>query len=468
MTQQLSTAPGFVNGDVSFWMRSIGEPTRRASLSGNTAVDVAIVGAGLTGLWTAYYLKKAKPELEIALIEREFAGFGASGRNGGWMSAEPAGQFGRYAKTGGIDAARNLQREMFGAVQESVDVARAEGFDEDLVHDGLVHAATNAAQLARARAHMAEMKEQGWASNDVTELSPSELAERVHIEGAQGGYWTQHCARVHPAKYTRGLAEVVEKLGATIYEGTTALSIEPHRVATNRGVVRAQYVVQALEGYTHTLKGKKRKFLPMNSSMVITERLTDAQLEQVGWHGAELVGDMAHSFTYMHRTEDGRIAIGGRGVPYNFNNSYDRRGRTADSAVLQLKKRLGELFPMLADVKLEQSWSGVLGVPRDWSAAVNYDRESGVLTAGGYVGHGLSGTNLAARTVRDLILDEDTELTRLPWIGRNPRNWEIEPIRWLGASVLYKVYGYADNCEYSLNQPKTHWTARMANLISGR
>lgn len=468
MTQQSYSAPGFVNGEVSFWMRSTGRPTPRPALPGDVSADVAIVGAGLTGLWTAYYLKKARPELEIVIIEREFAGFGASGRNGGWMSAEPAGQFRRYAKSGGVEAARALQREMFGAVRESIEVARAEGFSEDLVHDGLVHAATNAAQLARARAHIAEMRQQGWGEGDVFELSPAELGERVRIEGAQGGYWTPHCARVHPAKYTRGLAATVEGLGVTIYEGTTAISVEPHRVHTDRGVVGAKFVVEALEGYTLSLQGKARKLLPMNSSMVITERLSDAQLDAVGWHGAELVGDVAHSFTYMHRTQDGRIAIGGRGVPYNFRSSFDREGRTADSAVLQLKKRLGELFPALADVRLEQSWSGVLGVPRDWCASVNFDRSSGVLTAGGYVGHGLSGTNLAARTMRDLILGEDTPLARLPWIGRRARNWEIEPVRWIGATALYAVYGYADKREYALDAPRTHWTARMANLVSGR
>lgn len=461
-------SPNFVNGDVSYWMRSNGFPERRAPLPGDRSADVAIVGAGLTGLWTAYYLKKAKPELDVVVIEREFAGFGASGRNGGWMSAEPAGQFRRYAKSRGVDAARNLQREMFGAVRESVEVARTEGFDEDLIHDGLIHAATNPAQLSRARHHIAEMKEQGWAVEDVVELNADTLAERVHIEGAIGGYWTPHCARVHPAKYTKGLARTVEALGVPIYEGTTATSIEPHRVHTDRGIVTAKFVVRALEGYTLSLKGNARRLLPMNSSMVITEPLTDAQLAEIGWRGAELVGDVAHSFAYMHRTQDGRIAIGGRGVPYNFKSSFNRQGRTADSAVVQLRNRLVELFPMLADTKLEQSWSGVLGVPRDWCASVNYDRGSGILAAGGYTGHGLSGTNLAARTMRDLILGEDTELARLPWVDRHARNWEIEPVRWIGATALYAAYRHADKREYATNQPETHWMAKVANIVSGR
>lgn len=468
MTLQNELSSDFVNGDVSFWMRSVGYPERRMPLPGNIEVDVAIIGAGLTGLWTAYYLKKDSPNLNIAIIEKEFAGFGASGRNGGWMSAEPAGQFRRYAKAHGTESARNLQKQMFGAVEESVNVAKLEGFDEDIKHDGLIHAATNHAQLERALHHVKEMKQQGWGEEDVHVLSKSELEDRIRIEGALGGYWTQHCARVHPAKYTLGLASVVEKMGVKIYESTTAISTSAHQVITDRGVVKVKYIVEALEGYTLSLQGKARKLLPMNSSMVITEQLTQEQLEEVNWMSGALVGDMAHSFTYMHRTEDGRIAIGGRGVPYNFKSSFDRGGRTADSAVDQLHRRLFELFPSLQGVKLEQSWSGVLGVPRDWCASVNIDRATGILSAGGYVGHGLSGTNLAARTVRDLILNRDSELTRLPWVNRHARNWEFEPVRWIGATALYSVYRFADNREYATTSGETNWAAKLANIVSGR
>ncbi|MDJ1372289.1 NAD(P)/FAD-dependent oxidoreductase [Gulosibacter molinativorax] len=468
MSQDVRVAPGFINGDVSFWMRDIGLPTQRASLAGDIEVDVAIVGGGLTGLWTAYYLTKAQPELEIAIVEKYFAGFGASGRNGGWMSAEPAGQFRRYAAAHGAESARAMQREMFTAVDEVVTVAQQEGFAEDLVKDGLIHVATNGPQLARARAHLDELREQGWGKDDVFELGVDDLRERVNVHGMRGGYWTPHCARVHPAKFTRGLAAVVEALGVTIYEGTTAESIAPRAVRTDHGTVRAKYVVQALEGYTHSLPRQERRLLPMNSSMIVTERLTEQQLDAIGWRGAELVGDMAHGFTYMQRTADGRVALGGRAVPYDFNSSFDERGRTADRSVGMLSKRLGEVFPALRNVQIDHSWSGVLGVPRDWCAAVNFDRDAGILSAGGYVGHGLSGTNLAARTLRDLILGEQTDLVRLPWVGRTARNWEPEPLRWIGATALYAVYRAADGRENHSQSGKTDVLARAANVISGR
>lgn len=463
-----SLASSFRNGGVSYWVTSEGRPPARAPLPGDIEADVAIVGGGLTGLWTAYYLAEARPELEIVIIEKEFAGFGASGRNGGWMSAKPAGMFRHYAARGGAEAAIALQHEMFAAVDESVRVARAEGFGDGIVQDGLLHVATNGAQLGRMRATLAALRNQGWEGDHLLELTSAEFSDRIRVEGALGGYWTRHCARVHPAQYVFGLAAAVERRGVTIYEDTAAASITPHAVHTNRGTVRAKHIVQALEGYTGILRGQRRRLLPMNSSMVITEPLTAEEHASIGWEGGELLGDVAHSFAYLQRTADGRIALGGRGVPYNYRSSFDSDGRTAEKALGQLGERLRELFPGLSGTRLQHSWSGVLGVPRDWSAAVSFDPTSGIAVAGGYVGHGLTGTNLAARTVRDLLLGEDTALTRLPWVGHRARNWEIEPIRWLGAAALYGAYRFADRREYRSGTTTTHPAARFADLLSGR
>lgn len=458
----------FINGEVSFWVRDVGVPIHRAPLSGAIDVDIAIVGAGLSGLWTAYYLKKERPDLSIIIIEREYAGFGASGRNGGWMSAEPVGPFSRYAADRGLDAARAMQKAMFGAVREGVDVARREGFGDAASENGLIHIATSRAGLARARARVKDMWQQGWGDDDVYELTADEITSRVHVNGVRGGYTTPHCVRVHPAKYTFGMAAAVEKLGVTIYEDTQAIALEPGRVKTDRGDVTAGVIVRALEGYTASLPDAPRELLPMNSSMVITEPLTESQLASVGWKNGELLGDTAHSFSYLQRTADNRIAIGGRGKPYDFASNFHRDGKTAEYGIRMIRKRLSQLFPSLADVKLDHAWTGVLGVPRDWAAAVNYSPSTGLASLGGYVGHGLSGTNLAGRTMRDLILNKDTELTRLPWVGRKSRNWEIEPFRWIGANTLYTAYRIADHLEEGSKSNKTQVIAKIADQIAGR
>lgn len=458
----------FVNGDVSFWFRDAGYPKRRPALTESITVDVAIVGAGLSGLWSAYYLKQAQPDWDVCVVEKEFAGFGASGRNGGWLSGEPAGKFRRYAKTHGPDAAIALQKHMFSAIDEVINVTDQHGIDADIQKDGLIHVALNPAQLKRLNQHRVALLDEGWASEDMMMLSDTELASRINIEGALGGFWTPHCARVHPAKLVTGLAEVVESLGVEIFESTTVQEIRPSKVKTEHGSISARFIVSALEGYTESLVAEQRRLLPLNSSMVVTEVLPDSVWEEIGWSGAELVGDNAHSFAYSHRTQDGRIALGGRGVPYNFRSRYDPCGKTAVDTIDDISDKMVSMFPVLKGHRIVHGWSGVLGVPRDWSAAVQFDPATGISKLGGYVGHGLTGTNLAARTLRDLILGEATDLIALPWVDRTARRWEPEPIRWMGASAMYGAYNLADRREFARQSPNTSVVGRLANRISGR
>ena len=457
---------GFRNGQVSFWYRAMGVPTRRPALPGSTDVDVAIVGGGYTGLWTAYYLKKAQPDLRIAVLEKEFAGFGASGRNGGWLSAEPPGQLRRYAKAHGWPAAVAMQQEMFASVDEVIAVAAAEGIDADVQKDGLLHVATNEAQARRMLGRVTNLRREGWGADDLHVLDAEGLAERVRVAGGKAALWSPHCARIQPAKLVRGLAAVVESLGVSIYEGTEVTAIRAHEAVTDHGSVRATYVVRALEGFTASVESP-RLWLPMNSSMLVTAPLPDSAWQELGWRGAELIGDEAHSFSYIQRTADGRIAIGGRGIPYRFGSHWDEGGETRRATREQLTRILHQHFPVTRDVQIDHTWSGVLGVPRDWCAAVDLDRRTGLAWAGGYVGHGVTATNLAGRTLRDLVLGRDTELTRLPWVGRRVRRWEPEPLRWLGVRGLYVAYRAADRQENS-GGAATSPIARVADRISGR
>ena len=459
-------ARDFRNGQVSFWYRDIGVPPRRPALPGRTDVDVAIVGGGFTGLWTAYYLKKDQPDLRIAVLEKEFAGFGASGRNGGWLSAEPPGQLRRYAKAHGWPAAIAMQKEMFASVQEVVDRAAAEGIDADIEKDGLLHVATNAAQARRMLGRVTTLRREGWGPDDLHVLDAEGLRARVRVTDGKAALWSPHCARIQPAKLVRGLAAVVEKLGVTIYEGTEVRQIRPHEAVTDHGTVHADYVIRALEGFT-TSVDSPRLWLPMNSSMLVTAPLSPSAWEQIGWRGAELIGDEAHSFSYMQRTADGRIAIGGRGIPYRYGSRWDDHGETRTKTLNQLTGILRQHFPATRDVPVDHTWSGVLGVPRDWCAAVDLDRRTGLGWAGGYVGHGVTATNLAGRTLRDLVLGRDTELTRLPWVGRHVRRWEPEPLRWLGVRGLYAAYRVADRQENG-GRGSTSPIARLADRISGR
>ncbi|MEV6772182.1 FAD-binding oxidoreductase [Nocardia sp. NPDC051030] len=459
----------FVNGSVSYWFRAIGPAEPGAPLPGHAQADVCIVGAGYTGLWTAFYLKQAQPDLRIVVLEKEFAGYGASGRNGGWIVGEIAGSAGVYARRHGRDAAIRLQRAMFDTVDEIVKVADAEGIDADVVKSGQLTVARNAAQQSRLSETLDHAREWGWHEGDLREVA---ARERIDIAGATGALWTPHCARVQPAKLARGLAAAVRALGVRIYEDTTVETIRPRSgstpaaAVTARGTVTADYVIRATEGFTAAFDATHRDWLPMNSSMIVTEPLPDRVWDEIGWRGAELLGDMAHYYMYAQRTADGRIAFGGRGKPYRYASRIDDAGRTHQWTVDALRAMLIDFFPATADVPLAHAWSGVLAVPRDWCSTVSLDHGTGLAYAGGYTGHGVAATNLAGRTLTDLLLRRDTDLTSLPWVDWQVRRWEPEPLRWLGVQVMYSLYRAADHRESTLG--RTSRIARMADLLSGR
>ncbi|MER5433192.1 FAD-dependent oxidoreductase [Streptomyces sp. NPDC002588] len=461
---------GFVNGGVSFWYADDGLPAVREPLAGDGTADVVIVGGGYTGLWTAYYLKKAAPDLRVTLLEQRFCGYGASGRNGGWLYNGIAGRD-RYAALHGHEAAVRLQRAMNDTVAEVVRVTEEEGIDADVVAGGVLEVARTPAQLARLKDFHAH--ELSYGERDRELYGARETAERVRVAGAVGSTWTPHGARVHPVKLVKGLAAAVEALGVRVHESTPVTEVLAGRAVTPYGTVRAPYVLRCTEGFTAALKGEKRTWLPMNSSMIATEPLSAGQWAAVGWEGREALGDMAHAYMYAQRTADGRIALGGRGVPYRFGSRTDNDGRTQRETVAALREILVGFFPALAGVRVAHAWSGVLGVPRDWCATVTLDRGSGLGWAGGYVGSGVATANLAGRTLRDLVLLDsgrggNTGLTVLPWVGHKVRRWEPEPLRWLGVQGMYATYRAADRRESASHSAGSSRLARLADRVAGR
>ena len=454
-----------INGNVSFWWQQLGLPAARSALPGDRSADVCIVGAGYTGLWTAYYLKKADPSLNVVIVEQRFAGYGASGRNGGWLTNSVTGGRDQYVKSWGRDAAGRMQSALNETVDEVIRVAATERIDSGAVKGGEYTVAQNRAQQGRLEAWARD--EQTWSMTDTVLLSAAEAHDRIALEPTTGALWHPHAARINPAQLLAGLATTVERLGVTIFEDTTADEIASGRVTTNRGVVRAPIVVRATEGFTSNIRGLHRTWLPMNSSQIVTEPVPASLWKRIGWSGRELVGDMAHSYFYAQRTADDRIAIGGRGVPYLYGSRTDADGHTADSTVASLRALLGRLLPGTADVPIAHAWSGVLAVPRDWSATAGFDSATGMGWAGGYVGTGVTATNLAGRTLADLILGRQTDVTELPWVNHRVRKWEVEPLRWLAVRGLYAAYGLADRAEFR-GRATTSPLARMADVISGR
>jgi glycine/D-amino acid oxidase-like deaminating enzyme len=461
-----SPAPATFAARPSFWLDNAPPEPIREPLSGRQEADVCIVGGGFTGLWVAYELKRAAPELRVILLEAQHVGFGASGRNGGWVIGIVSGTAEAWRRRGGAEAPRRMIEAIQATVAEIGQVVERESIDCDWHHGGSVHVAQNDTQHARLQAAVSEQRSWAQEACALQLLSGSEVQARINVAGAAGGTFFPHCARIQPAKLVRGLAGAAERAGVEIHESSPAIDVVPRLVRTEGGHVSARQVVVACEGYTANLPRRHRWLLPLNSSMIVTEPLPSEIWEQLGWEGAETLLDGSHAYTYSQRTADGRIAIGGRGVPYRFGSRTDREGPVPSETVDELRHRLGGMFPVLHDVGITRAWHGVLGVSRDWCPWVGYNPASGMAFAGGYAGDGVAASNLAGRTLRDLLLERDTPLSTLPWVNTPPRAWEPEPFRYAGARGIYALYRKADHQEELHDRPAR--LAAVADLIAGR
>jgi glycine/D-amino acid oxidase-like deaminating enzyme len=451
----------------SLWLDQIDDPLEpRPALGSDVDADVAIVGGGFTGLWTAYYLNQLDPSLRICVLEREVCGFGASGRNGGWAVGELAGSLESYAKRSSMDAALRQLRAVFDAVDEIGRVAAREQIECGYAKGGTIRWARNQAQVNRQRAEIEHHRSLGITDDEVRLLTGDEARAIGNATDVRSGILHVPSAAVDPARLVRGLARVVAERGVTIHEGTAVTAIDDRRVHTAGGRVTAEVVIRATEAYTRDLPGERRTLIPFYSLMVATEPLDRSVFDEIGLATRPTFADDRYMVIYGQRTEDDRIAFGGRAMPYAFGSRIDIGLENRTKSHDHITATLRQLFPVLADAQITHRWGGVLGVPRNWLPAVRFDRTTGFGTAGGYVGEGVAASNLAGRTLADLIVGNATDRASLPWVGASSRKWEPEPLRWLGVRGSIAVLGHADNVENRTGR-EAGWASKFAALLSG-
>jgi glycine/D-amino acid oxidase-like deaminating enzyme len=435
----------------SFWLETSGDDlTPRPALDRAIEADVAILGAGYTGLWTAYYLLKADPSLRVVVLEAEIAGFGASGRNGGWCSSklnvDLDGLAGRY----GADAARALQHAMHDTVDEVGRACAAEGIDAHYVKGGSLFVARHPYQVRGLQDWHAMHRRLGLDGGQEI-LDADGLARRLRVRGGLAAWYSPDYATLHPGRLARGLARAVERLGGRLFERTRVVEFRPGRapsrpavLRTPGGDVRAATVVLAGEAYLTRLRPLHRQLLPIYSLIVLTEPLTDAQWRAIGWEARECVASFRLTVDYLTRTADGRILFGGRGAPYHYGSgiadAFDRDPETHD----MLRGLTRDWFPMLAGVRFTHAWGGPIGVPRDWMPTVSHDPATGIASARGYTGHGVATANLAGRTLAARITGADSPLLKLPLVDHRSPDWEPEPLRWLAVRYVQRAFARLD------------------------
>ena len=449
---------------LSYWWDSLPDDLAgpvRPALDASTTADVAIVGAGYTGLWTAYYLAKSDPALRIVVLEAETAGFGASGRNGGWASALFPTSMSKVAESSSREGAVSLLEAMFDTVDEVGRVTAAEGIDCHFRKGGTIALIRTPVQMERARAEIEDHRSWGFGPEHFSLLSADEARARLDATDVLGATYSPHCAAIHPARLVRGLARAVERLGVTIHEGTRVTSIEPGVVRTEHGDVRAPRNLRATEAWTSHLPGHERDIAPVYSLVLATEPLPAELWAQIGLRQGETFNDHRHLIIYGQRTADDRFVFGGRGAPYHLGSRIKPEFDHEPAVFDELWRVLRELFPAVSSRAVTHTWGGPLGIPRDWYPSVGLDPATGVGWAGGYVGDGVASSNLAGRTLADLVRGQRTERTALPWVNRRSPKWEPEPLRWLGVNLGLRVMGSADDAEERSGKP-----SRRAELLA--
>jgi glycine/D-amino acid oxidase-like deaminating enzyme len=425
----------------SFWLEDAGEPlTPRPALAHSINFDVAILGAGYSGLWTAYYLLLQEPSLRVAVVEKEIAGFGASGRNGGWCSPNFPVSAGSLEKRFGGAVARQLLLDMRASVNEVGRVCDEEKIDAQFHPGGVLTLARGQHQLPGIRSAYATYERLGLGDR-YQMLSAEEATERVRVSKVHGGLYTADGASLHPGRLVRGLARAVEARGGVVYEQTAVTAFKPGSLITPGGELRAKRaIVLAGEAYLTRLPRLHRTLLPVYSLICLTEPLTPAQWSQVGWQGGESLSSTRNTVVYLTKTSDGRILFGSRGAPYVFGSKISDEQDTHEATFEMIHRSLVEWFPALAGIRFTHAWGGPVGMPRDWMPAVSFDTHSRIGSIMGYTGQGVSTSNLAGRLLAGLITNRQTGLESLPLGQRRSPNWEVEPLRWLVVRYMQNAF----------------------------
>jgi glycine/D-amino acid oxidase-like deaminating enzyme len=418
---------------------------------GEVNADVAIVGGGFTGLWTAYFLHQAKPDLGIVVLEQDICGGGPSGRNGGFASGWWDELDGLVTLYGPEAAVRSCH-----AISESINAIGqfcwTNGIGAWFKRSGYMYAITADAHEKLCEEMVALAAEVG-AADELRELTAAEVSARCSSPAFRGGAFMRDGASVQPGLLVRGLRRVLLEQGVTIHEGTTVTGLEagpPAVLTTPNGAVRAKNVVLALNAWATGWPQLERRLVAWSSYIVLTAPAPD-RLAEIGWTGGELISDFRTSLRYFRTTRDGRIAFGGGGgrARPTIDNAFTHDSR----AVMEAAQGFRLMFPTFADVPLEDAWGGPIDVSPTHLPVFGSLEPGNLFYALGYTGNGVAPTHLAGQVLADLVMGRDTDTVRLPMVNPKPRLFPPQPFRSWGAAVVRRAMISKETAEEQGRRP---------------
>jgi glycine/D-amino acid oxidase-like deaminating enzyme len=436
--------------DKSFWLATYGPYSPSPALQGDLKVDVAIIGGGFTGLATAYNLRKDAPGLQVAVLEAEVVGFGASGRNGGFsmtlFGLEPAVTKALFGHQRTVEAHRYMER----AVDYVDALVKEHGMQSEYWFPGFLRAATTPGYVKRIQHDLEILTSMGISG--IEWIDAAKICTEVNSPRFLGGWWEPRSGLMNPARHARELKRVALESGAQVYEETPVSEIqrgEKFTLVTPGGKVAADKVVFATNAYSHLIPQLRFKQVPAFTHMVVTEPLTRARLEPIGWINRQGIEDARNLVHYFRLTYDNRLAIGGSDVSIAYGRDMDRdlNAHTFD----QLEKDVVWLFPSLEGVRFTHRWGGPVSVPIDLAPAIGHIGDRRAIYSLGCVGHGVSMTHLNGRTLADLLLERKTDLTDVWFVDRRMIPWPPEPLR-LVASHAIRGYLRLEDAMYERKQ----------------
>lgn len=419
-----------------FWDLSREARSPEPPLEGDVTADVAIIGAGYTGLSTAYHLKAADPTLNVAVLEAETAGFGASGRNGGFVMTLFGSSVPLMKMLHGKERVRDAHHFMVRAIDSLEDTIRTHDIDCDYERNGFLRIATAPAYLPRIRDEIELFQSLGIEGLEW--VDGNWLQDRIKSRRFLGGCWEPYSGSLNPVKWTAGLRRLAVSSGARLYERSPVTGVTRTgtrmRLTTPRGTVTADKVVYATNGYSHRVPGMRFSQIPAFTYVIATEPLDDAQLASIGWQGREAIEDGRNFMHYFRLLPDRRIIAGGGPglVPFAGNMNHD----SYPKAWAHLEQFIVDTFPQLAGIKVAYRWGGAFSMTSDFTPRIATLSGGRAICSIGCTGHGVAMTQMNGQIVRDLVLERQSDLTELWFVNRRSLPMPPEPIQSLVTNLV--------------------------------